>query len=155
MEGLLEIPNTIAVKWASPDVVNAHQGMLRFVPKAAVVDNGPMIVQGRILGAVGWVNSMPNFYPHGVWKVNDLMNQERYVEAQRLYDEVMGPFVALVDKIAGQTAGEGVFHRPAMAAAGLKSGYSRLPSRDTVVTPDIREGFRKLIERVEVATAAD
>ncbi len=155
MEGLLEIPNTIAVKWASPDVVNAHQGMLRFVPKAAVVDNGPMIVQGRILGAVGWVNSMPNFYPHGVWKVNDLMNQERYVEAQRLYDEVMGPFVALIDKIAGQTAGEGVFHRPAMAAAGLKSGYSRLPSRDTVVTPDIREGFRKLIERVEVATAAD
>jgi hypothetical protein len=37
-----------------------------------------------------------------------------------------------------------------MATVGLYGGRSRLPSRDAAVTPEIREGFRRLIE--EVAT---
>ena len=45
--------------------------------------------------------------------------------------------------------------RKAMEAAGLQGGYSRLPTRDEVITPEIREGFKRLLEeakaRAEVA----
>ena len=153
-ERLLDIPNTIAVKWASPDIGNWHQGLLRFAARAAVIDNGPMPIQGHILGAGGWISHVPNFYPHHAWKVHGLMVQGRYAEAQTLYDEFMEPYGELVGRIVSKTAGEGVFVRPGLAAAGLNVGSSRLPSRDAVVTPEIREGFRRLIDRTEVASAA-
>ena len=37
-------------------------------------------------------------------------------------------------------------NRKAMEAAGLKGGYSRLPSRDEVITTELREAYKKLLE---------
>ncbi len=48
----------------------------------------------------------------------------------------------------GQTTGEAVFVRPAMAAVGLEGCYSRLPSRDAAVTPEIRDAFQRLLTEV-------
>lgn len=72
---LLEIPNTVAVKWASPDMDNYVEGFRRFVPRAAVVNNGPMTVYGHILGSKSYISHVPNFYPQQDWKVWDLMQQ--------------------------------------------------------------------------------
>ena len=74
------------------------------------------------------------------------MDSGCYQEAQRHLDCLMVPYERLVAQIANQTAGEGVFVRPAMAEVGLRGGCSRLPSRDEVVTPAIRQGFRDLLE---------
>ena len=49
------------------------------------------------------------------------------------------------DNIAESTSGEGVFVRPGLEAVGLKSGYSRFPSRDEAVTNEISDGFKKLL----------
>jgi hypothetical protein len=38
-----------------------------------------------------------------------------------------------------------------MAAVGLNGGCSRLPSRDTAVTPEVRDGFKKLLAEVRGA----
>jgi len=78
------------------------------------------------------------------------MDSGRYREAQTELDRLMVPYDALVARIASQTAGEGVFVRPAMLEAGLRGGCSRLPSRDDVVTPEIRGGFRELSAQASV-----
>jgi len=151
---LLDIPNTIALKWASPSVDNWYAGITSYQDRAAVIDNGFLPVLGNRLGAVGWISHVPNYYPHHAWMVHDLMTQGRHDEAQIAYDEFNVPYGKLLDAIGSQTAGEGVFVRPGLAAAGRHVGISRLPSRDSVVTPEIQEAFRRLIERAEVATAA-
>lgn len=146
VERLLDLPNTIAVKWASPSIENFIEGVQRFEPRVAVVDNGPIPIFGHILGCKAFISHVPNYYPHHAWKVWDLMEAQRYQEAQKLYDEFMVPYADLIGKVAAATAGEGVFVRPGLEAAGLPTGYSRLPSRDAAITDEIRDGFKRLLE---------
>jgi len=152
-----EIPNTIAVKWASPVVENYYRGMMSFVPKAAVVDNSSLNLLGHVLGCRAFISHVPNFYPQLPWRVFDLFQEGRYPEARKVYDDFMVPYGGLLGQIAAATAGEGIFVKPWMEASGLRGGRSRLPSRDEAVTPEIREGIRKLLEeskaQAEVAAA--
>ena len=149
-ERLLEVPNTVAVKWASPDMDNYVEGMQRFAPRVAVVNNGPLTIFGHILGCKSYISHVPNFYPHLDWRVWDLLEQGRYVEAQRVSDEFMVPYSEIMGAIRGATAGEGVFVRPFLDLAGLRGGRSRLPSRDEAVTPELREKMKQLLDRVAV-----
>jgi uncharacterized membrane protein len=90
--------------------------------------------------------------------VFDLFQQGRYREARKFYDDFMVPYGELLGKIAGATAGEGIFVKPWMEASGLTGGRSRMPSRDEAVTPEIREAIRKLLEESRAqaeVTAAD
>ncbi len=146
VEHLLDLPNTIAVKWASPSTENFIEGVQKFRSRAAVIDNGPIPIFGHILGCSAFISHVPNYYPHHAWKVWDLMEAQRYQEAQKLYDEFMVPYADLIGKVAAATAGEGVFVRPGLEAAGLPTGYSRLPSRDAAITDEVRDGFKRLLE---------
>ncbi|MCX8215075.1 MAG: dihydrodipicolinate synthase family protein [SAR202 cluster bacterium] len=149
VERLLDLPNTIAVKWASPVIESFIEGVQTFEPRVAVIDNGPIPIFGHILGCKAFISHVPNYYPHHAWKVWDLMEAQRYQEAQKLYDEFMVPYMDLVGKVAAATAGEGVFVRPGLEAAGLPTGYSRLPSRDAAITDEVRDGFKRLLESQE------
>jgi len=149
VERLLDLPNTIAVKWASPVIESFIEGVQKFEPRVAVIDNGPIPIFGHILGCTSFISHVPNYYPHHAWKVWDLMEAQRYQEAQKLYDEFMVPYMDLVGKVAAATAGEGVFVRPGLEAAGLPTGYSRLPSRDAAITDEVRDGFKRLLESQE------
>jgi dihydrodipicolinate synthase/N-acetylneuraminate lyase len=146
VERLLDLPNTIAVKWASPVIESFIEGVQKFEPRVAVIDNGPIPIFGHILGCKAFISHVPNYYPHHAWKVWDLMEAQRYQEAQKLYDEFMVPYMDLIGKVAAATAGEGVFVRPGLEAAGLATGYSRLPSRDAAITDEVRDGFKRLLE---------
>ena len=155
IDRILDIPNTVCVKWASPNVGNFVAGMRRFVPRAAVVNNGaPLAIYSHILGARAWVSHVPQFLPEFCWRVHALMEEERYQEAQHVYAEVMAPYARLRAAVSGATAGEGIFVKPGLEAAGLVGGRSRLPSRDEAVTPEVREGFVKLLESAREAVAA-
>ncbi len=146
VERLMDLPNTILVKWGSPSIENFMDGVRRFLPRVPVVDNGPIPIFGHILGCRAFISHVPNYYPHHAWRVWDLMESQSYKEAQDVYDEFMVPYTNLVDKIADATAGEGVFVRPGLEAAGLSAGFSRFPSRDDAVTQEIKDGFRQLLE---------
>jgi 4-hydroxy-tetrahydrodipicolinate synthase len=145
IERLLSIPNSIGVKWASPNIDVFQNGLRLLMPKAAVVNNTFNTILGHLLGSRCFVSHWPNFHPEFCWRIWDLMEAGDYQTAQVEFDRVMVPYQALVAKIARSTAGEAVFVRPAMAAVGLNGGASRLPSRDAAVTPEIREGFRALL----------
>ena len=148
-----EIPNVIAVKWASPSIDNYLQGMLRFVPKASVVDNSALTLLGHIMGCRAWVSHVPNFFPQQSWRVHDLMQQGLYQEAQRVHERFDGPYSQLAGEIMGATAGEGIFVKPWMEAAGLPGGHSRLPSRNGAVTPEIRSRIQQHLEQAREALA--
>lgn len=146
MDRLIDVPNTVAVKWGSPHLENFHAGVLKFNERVAVIDNSLMPVLGHVLGCTGWISHVVNFYPQHSWLVWDLMEAGRHKQAQTVYDEFMVPYFGLVDKVMAETAGEGVFVRPGLEAAGLRPGFSRLPSRDSAATPEVKEGFRNLLE---------
>ena len=150
---LLDIPNTVVVKWASPSIDNYIEGFRRFVSRAAVVNNGPMVIYGHILGSRSHISHVPNFYPQQDWRVWDLLEQGRYVEAERAYDEFMIPYHEIVGAVRGSTAGEGVFVKPWMDLVGLRGGPSRLPSRDDAVTPELHKAIRKLMAQAKIGAA--
>ncbi len=152
IERLLDIPNAVGVKWASPNFDIFQAGMRRLLPRAAVVNNTFNTVIGHMLGSRCFVSHWPNFFPEFCWRIWDLMEAGNYSDAQQTFDRVMVPYQALVAQIAHATAGEAVFVRPAMAAVGRNGGYSRLPSRDAAVTADIQEGFRCLFAELPAAT---
>ena len=146
VDELLNIPNSIAVKWGSPSDDVAMKGLRRFLPKSAVVlNNRRLIVMGHMAGSRAFVSNMINFYPEYPWKIWGLLEARKYYEAQQEYDRVMIPYEKYRAAVAAQTGGEGVFIRVSMNLAGLNGGYSRLPSRDEAITPEIREGFRQVL----------
>jgi 4-hydroxy-tetrahydrodipicolinate synthase len=148
IDRILDLPQSIGVKWASPNIDVFQAGVRRFLPRVTVVNNTFNTVLGHMLGSRCFVSHWPNFYPEFCWRIWDLMESCDFGAAQREFDLAMVPYQALVLQIASQTAGEGVFVRPAMEAMGLNGGSSRLPSRDEVVTPEIKAGFRDLLEHV-------
>jgi dihydrodipicolinate synthase/N-acetylneuraminate lyase len=145
IDQLLDIPNSVGVKWASPDMGVSYGGIRRFIQRVAVVDNSLWPVLPHMLGCRAFVSHVPNFYPEHAWRVWELMEQGRYFEAQQAHDGLMVPYLDLVRQIQRATTGEGVFVRAAMEAAGRPAGRSRLPSRDDAVTPEVRDGFRALL----------
>jgi dihydrodipicolinate synthase/N-acetylneuraminate lyase len=144
IDQLLEIPNCVGLKWSHPNVQSFYDGVRRFVPRVVVVDNTLHPIMPHILGCRAWVSHVPNFAPQHSWRVWELMEAGQHAEAQRVYDELMVPYSVLVGQIQQVTAGEAVFVRVAMRAFGRPAGYSRLPSRDDVVSPQILQGFRSL-----------
>ncbi len=147
IDKLLDIPNSVGVKWGSPSEEVFMKGIRRFQPRSAVVmNNRRLVVMGHMAGCKALVSHFVNFYPEFPWRVWELLEAQQYLQAQQTLDEVMLRFDELRAKVSAQTAGEGVFVRPAMAAVGLNGGYSRLPSRDEAVTPEIRAGFRQLLQ---------
>lgn len=156
VEQLCDHPNAIGAKWASPNPDILKDGMTRLQSKVAVVNNTFETILGHRLGSRCFVSHWPNFHPEWCWQIWDLMEAGNYDEAQAAFDQVMVPYQKIVAQIAAQTAGEGVFVRPFMAEVGLNGGYSRLPSRDAAVTPELRQGMRQLLatmDAVELAMA--
>ena len=146
-EEILKVPNTVAVKWGSPDLGNYLAGFKLFVPRAAVVNNGPLSTYGHQLGVKAWVSHVPNFFPQHSWVVHELMTAGRYTEADRVSDAFNDEYGRIRRMVNSQTAGEGVFVKPFMRHMGRPSGPSRLPSRDAAVTDEVRKAIKDLMDR--------
>jgi len=145
IDEMLDIPNSIAVKWGSPNVFTYMEGIRRFNSKAVVVDNAFLSEISYPRGVKCHISHLPNFYPEHSWRVHDLAMAGKYTEAGREWDRLIVPWMKLIAPIAAATGGEGVFVRPAMEAVGLTGGRSPLPSRDEVVTPELREKYKQYI----------
>lgn len=154
VERLLDLPNAVGVKWASPNVDVFTEGVHRFAPRMPVINNTLASVFGHMLGARPFVSHWPNFYPEFCWALWDLMEAGRYGEAQRYFEGVMRPYRRVVGQVAARTAGEGVFVRPFMEAVGLTAGRSPLPSRDAAVTPELRREMEDALRNARELTDA-
>ena len=146
VEQLIEIPNTVGIKWCAPEPQVFYTGMQRFMPRVAMVDNSlQMPLRTHMMGCRAFVSLAPNFCPEYMWAFWELMEERRYAEAREKWDAIMLPFAELCGQIRMATNGDGILMRAGMRAAGLPAGRSPLPSRDEAVTPEIQEGFRQLL----------
>lgn len=145
IDEVLDIPNSIAVKWGAADVAKFMEGVQRFNARAVVVDNAFLPQISYMLGVRCHISHIPNFYPEHSWRVHELLLAGKYEHAKTEWDRCAQPWLKLTGQVRAQTAAEGVFVRPAMEAAGLKGGHSRPPSRDEVVTPELREGYQRML----------
>jgi len=145
IDAMLDIKNSVVVKWGSSNVFTYMEGVRRFSPKAVVVDNMGVAVLSYLLGVRAFVSHAPNFCPEHSWRMIDYLREGKYEEAQAAYDRFRVPWGKIRSQVAAQTGAEAVFVRPAMAAVGLKAGYSRLPSRDEVITQKLCEEYKKLV----------
>lgn len=151
IEELLDIPNSVGVKWGCPDVYNFMEGLRRFVPRAATFDNNFLPVLSHMYGSRCFISFQPNFCPEHSWLVWDLLQAGKYAEAQKEWDRFTVPFLKLRSAIVSQTGAEGVQLRPFLQLAGLEPGVSPLPSRDEVITPELREEFKRVYEDIQAA----
>jgi len=99
VERLLEIPNVSGLKWSAPDMPTFFEGVRRFAGKLAVINNTFNAVPGYLAGCTAFVSHIPNFWPEFGWRILDLMESDRYEEAQAEFDRVMEPYEALVGQI--------------------------------------------------------
>jgi len=143
------IPNAIAVKWGTPDAGSYTAGLRRFLPKAVCCDNQFTPVVSWMYGCRVFISHHPNFYPEHSWRVLQLLQAGKYVEAQVEWDRAKAPWAEITSQVAAQTGGEGVFVRPMLEIVGLKYGKSPLPSRDEVITPALKQQYVKYWEEMQ------
>jgi 4-hydroxy-tetrahydrodipicolinate synthase len=155
IDEILDIPNSIAVKWGSPNAFTFMEGIRRFNSKAVVVDNAFLPELSYPMGVQSHISHIPNFYPQHSWRVHDLLMAGKLQQAKTEWDRCKVPWLRLIAPVMAATGGEAVFVRPAMEAAGLTGGHSRLPSRDEVITPELHAGYRKLLDEFQRGEAAD
>jgi 4-hydroxy-tetrahydrodipicolinate synthase len=145
IDRLLEIPNTNAVKWGSPNMESYINGLVKWIPGHAVVNNGALTLYAAMLGCRAWISHVPNFFPEFCFRTHELMVQERWDELHEFFNGFMNSYNKVRGSIGSQTAGEGIFVKAAMEGIGRRGGPSRLPSRDSVVTTKMQEDFKKLV----------
>lgn len=148
IDAMLEIPNSTAVKWGSPEVHTYMEGIRRFNSRSVVIDNAFLPDISYLMGLECHISHLPNFYPEHSWRVHDLFMAGKFREGKQEWDRCITPWVRLTAKVAAQTGGEGVFVRPAMELMGLKGGRSPLPSRDEVITPALREEYKSVVDNM-------
>ncbi len=153
IDEILEIPNSVAVKWGSPNVFTFMEGVRRFNSKVVVVDNAFLPELSYPLGVRCHISHLPNFYPEHSWRVHKLFVAGKYAEAKKEWDRCVVPWQKLIAPVQATTGGEGVLVRPAMRVSGLKGGRSRPPSRDEVITPELYEAYRKLLDKFHNTTS--
>src|SRR5260370_21099922 len=91
VDALIDVPNTLAIKWSAPTIEVFMAGVRRFLPRVAVVNNTFHTVMGHLLGCRVFVSHWPNFYPEFPWRVPPVMCPGFYPGAPRPLDPLTAP----------------------------------------------------------------
>jgi len=151
VEKLVEIPNVVALKWATPrtDAMEFEDVVSTFAGRLAIIDNHLMFPSSHALGARAFEVHLSNYWPEwGIRLVADL-DAGRYGDVQRaLVSEAM-PFYKLWMEIeAAHTSGDGYLDKLCMELVGLDSSRCRPPTRD--IRHTYRERCRAMLSHCGV-----
>src|SRR5205814_9884694 len=105
IDTLLELPNSIAIKWTAPEIDAQLAGIRRWRDRVAVVDNSWQTIMGHLEGVRAWVSHFPNFYPEWCWRVLGPRWAGGYVAGNAEFVRVFAPWSALLAAISAQTPG--------------------------------------------------
>jgi 4-hydroxy-tetrahydrodipicolinate synthase len=148
VERLAELRTVVALKWSAPSSGQFTEGLYRMAGRLAIIDNENQIVWSHMLGAVGFITHVSNFWPAYPGELADLLER-------RCYDEVIDklaffqwPWGEWVNKAGEETEGEGPFIKAAMEEVGLRVGPPRPPARP--LSAALRQELRELLNRVGV-----
>jgi dihydrodipicolinate synthase/N-acetylneuraminate lyase len=147
VEKLVEIPNVIGLKWATPrtDAMEFEHVVSSFHKRVSIIDNHLMFPLSHALGARAFEVHLSNYWPE--WGINMLksLDEGKYAEVQRsLVTEAM-PFYHLWLEIERDyTSGDGYLDKLCMELIGLDSSRCRAPTRD--VRDLYRERARAMLQ---------
>jgi dihydrodipicolinate synthase/N-acetylneuraminate lyase len=139
LERLVALPNVVGLKWSAPDTGSMmfERVISRFAGRLNIIDNQLRFVTSHMLGARGIETHICNHWPQwgvGMW---ELLESQRYVEAQSELMRVAMPYQDLWrNEMEPYTSGDGYLDKLCMELVGLGSSRCRPPTRD------VREKFR-------------
>jgi dihydrodipicolinate synthase/N-acetylneuraminate lyase len=140
VERLVEIPNVVGLKWATPrtDAMEFEDVVSTFSARVSIIDNHLMFPLSHALGARAFEVHLSNYWPEwGIRLVADL-DAGRHAEVQRALVREAMPFYKLWTEIETQfTSGDGYLDKLCMELVGLGSSRCRPPTRD------IRDRYRE------------
>ena len=133
VERLVEIPNVVALKWATPrtDAMEFEDVVATFAPRLSIIDNHLMFPLSHALGARAFEVHLSNYWPEwGIKLVADL-DAGHHADVQRTLIREAMPFYKLWMEIeATYTSGDGYLDKLCMELVGLDSSRCRPPTRD-------------------------
>lgn len=151
-ERLAELPNVVALKWSAPSPGQITEGLQRLADRLAIIDNSGLRVWTHMLGAVGFITHVGNFWPEYSLTIWSLLQQKDY---EGVIDEMArfhSHWRKWVTKVIAETEGEGPFIKAAMEEVGLPAGPPRPPARP--VSGELRDELSQLFAKVGVPTAS-
>jgi len=123
-----EFPNCRAIKWASDSPIDVIKGYVELSDKYAMINNGPALLQGILLGANGFVTHLANVWPEhevALWKLAD---QGDMLKLRDEWLKVNWPWRGLRAWAYNEIArGESLLVKPAADMTGFHGGPSRPP----------------------------
>jgi len=153
VERLAQLPTVVALKWSAPSSGQFTEGLHRMANRLAVIDNENQIVWSHMMGAVGFITHVSNFWPAYPGELADLLQQRRYDEVIARLAFFQWPWSQWVDKAVAETEGEGPFIKVAMEEVGLRVGPPRPPARP--LSAALRQELHELFVRVGVPRMRD
>ena len=143
LERFGDIPQVVAIKWHSTDVIEYQAMLLRFADRFCMIDNQIMPVLSRMLGARGANLHPALFWPEWGLRLWELLEGRRWEETQAEVSRVLLPFYDIYGDAFRVTAGEGHVDKLALEMVGLPGGPNRPPTRP--LPPVFRERMRSYI----------
>jgi len=145
---LAEIPGVVALKWSAPSPYAFTEGMYRFADRLAIIDNEGQYVWAHMMGAVGFITHVSNFWPEYPLAIWDLLEARKYGEVIPKLAVFQWPWIEWMLKASEETEGEGPFIKAAMEEVGLVVGPPRPPARP--VSQGLREELSRLLDAARV-----
>ncbi|MCH2200792.1 MAG: dihydrodipicolinate synthase family protein [Fuerstiella sp.] len=145
VERLTEIPNVVGLKWATADSTRMtfEYVVAQFSDRLSIIDNQNRFLTSHILGARSIELHICNHWPQFGVQLWQLLEEQRYVEAQQEMMRVILPFMQLWAEMEQYTSGDGYLDKLCMELVGLDSSRCRPPTRD--VRDKFREQTRQML----------
>ena len=150
---LAELSHVVALKWSAPSPSQYTEGLHRFAAQLAIIDNGGTSVWAHMMGAVGIITHVGNFWPEYPLAIWQLLEEKAYPQVIEKLAAFQWPWRQWVEKVVQETEGEGPFIKAAMEQVGLPAGPPRAPAHPVSAT--LREELRQLFAKAGVPRCDD
>ena len=146
IERLTNIPQVVALKWASPDTIEYHVALQRFSDRLGIIDNQLLLVLNQMLGGSGANLHPAMFWPEWGARICELLTDCNWDEAQTEVSRVLLPYYEIIQDIDLVTGGEGHIDKLALELIGLPGGRCRPPTRP--LPPIFKERLHALLSEI-------
>ncbi len=123
---LSDAEHVMGVKWSTPNAAD-YDDMRQFCGVFNVIDNSNNPVGCHRNGGRGYISSIIHAWPEHDLHIWELVEQQRYDEAQALFDRVNVPLRDFQDRLASESGGYRV-QKALMEAIGRPVGPPRPPT---------------------------
>lgn len=123
-----DFANMRAIKWVGSTEHETITGYIELADRFAIINNGPGLLQGALLGANGFVTHLANVWPEHEVELWRVIESGNYREATKGFLSVNWPWLELRSWASNEIArGESLLVKPAADLTGFYGGPSRPP----------------------------